>query len=166
MIALSHFNQLEPDAAMALLQPCVALPGWTAALVAARPFASLAALRHTAQALAESWGSAELEQALSAHPRIGEKPAGQQTHAALSRQEQSAVNVDDMQLAEALRMGNLRYEARFGRVFLIRAKGRSGEEILHALEQRLANSVTEEMAVALEQLREITLLRLAGAIGE
>jgi OHCU decarboxylase len=78
----------------------------------------------------ESWGSAELEQALSAHPRIGEKPAGQQAHAALSRQEQSAVNVDDMQLAEALRMGNARYEARFGRVFLIRAKGRSGEEIL------------------------------------
>jgi hypothetical protein len=51
MIALNHFNQLEPDAAMALLQPCVALPGWAAALVAARPFASLAALHHTAKAL-------------------------------------------------------------------------------------------------------------------
>lgn len=166
MIALNHFNQLDADAAMALLAPCVALPGWTAALVAARPFATLAALHHTAHTLAESWGSAELEQALSAHPRIGEKPAGQQTHAALSRQEQSAVNADDTLLAGALRTGNARYEARFGRVFLIRAKGRSGEEILHALEQRLANSDAEEMAVALEQLREITLLRLAGAIGE
>jgi 2-oxo-4-hydroxy-4-carboxy-5-ureidoimidazoline decarboxylase len=113
----------------------------------------------------ESWGSAELEQALSAHPRIGEKPAGSR-RMPLSRQEQSAVNVDDMQLAEALRMGNARYEARFGRVFLIRAKGRSGKRSCSALEQRLANSVTEEMAVALEQLREITLLRLAGAIGE
>lgn len=166
MIALNHFNQLDHEAAMALLQPCVALPGWTAALVAARPFTSLAALQHTAQVLAESWGCAELEQALSAHPRIGEKPAGQQAHAALSRQEQSAVNAHDRQLAEALRAGNADYEARFGRVFLIRAKGRSGEEILQALEQRLTHSDAEEITVALEQLREITLLRLAGAIGE
>ena len=166
MIALNRFNQLDHEAAMALLQPCVALPNWTAALVAARPFATLAALHHSALALAESWGRAELEQALSAHPRIGEKPAGQQAHAALSRQEQSAVNAQDTQLAEALRLGNAAYEARFGRVFLIRAKGRSGEEILQALEQRLTLSDAEEITVALEQLREITLLRLAGAIGE
>ncbi|KIS42736.1 2-oxo-4-hydroxy-4-carboxy-5-ureidoimidazoline decarboxylase [Kosakonia radicincitans] len=166
MIALNHFNQLSDDEAAALLQPCVAIPGWTAALVAARPFASLAALQQTAGDIAGAWGSAELEQALSAHPRIGEKPAGSQAHAALSRQEQSAVDDRDAQLAAALREGNARYEARFGRVFLIRAKGRSGEEILHALEQRLTNSDAEEIAAALAQLREITLLRLAGAIGE
>lgn len=166
MIALNHFNQLPEDEAAALLQPCVAIPGWTAALVAARPFASLAALQQTASDIAGAWGRAELEQALSAHPRIGEKPAGSQAHAALSRQEQSAVDDRDAQLAAALRKGNTRYEARFGRVFLIRAKGRSGEEILHALEQRLTNSDAEEIAAALEQLREITLLRLAGAIGE
>ena len=164
MIALNHFNQLPGDEAAALLQPCVAIPGWTAALVAARPFASLAELQQTASDIAGAWGRVELEQALSAHPRIGEKPAG--AHAALSRQEQSAVDNRDAQLAAALREGNARYEARFGRVFLIRAKGRSGEEILHALEQRLTNSDAEEIAAALEQLREITLLRLAGAIGE
>lgn len=75
------------------------------------------------------------------------------------------MNADDRQLAEALRLGNADYEARFGRV-LIRAKGRSVEEILEALRQRLTHSDAEETAVALEQLREITLLRLAGAIGE
>lgn len=166
MIALNHFNCLNHEAAMALIQPCVALPEWTAALVAARPFASLAALHHTAQALAESWGRAELELALSAHPRIGEKPAGAQAHAALSRQEQSAVNAQDRQLVLALRQGNADYEARFGRVFLIRARGRSGEEILQALGLRLTYSDAEEIVAALEQLREITLLRLAGAIGE
>jgi len=36
------------------------------------------------------------------------------------------VNDHDSQLAAALKAGNARYEARFGRVFLIRAKGRSG----------------------------------------
>ena len=107
-----------------------------------------------------------LTQALSAHPRIGEKPTGEQAHAALSRQEQGNVNDRDTQLAQALKAGNARYEARFGRVFLIRAKGRSGEAILAALSRRLQNSERDEVQEALAQLREITLLRLEGVIGE
>ncbi|WP_308328616.1 2-oxo-4-hydroxy-4-carboxy-5-ureidoimidazoline decarboxylase, partial [Enterobacter chuandaensis] len=105
-------------------------------------------------------------QALSAHARIGEKPAGARAEAALSRQEQGAVNESDADLAQALREGNARYEARFGRVFLIRAKGRSGEDILQILNARLANSDAQEVQAALEQLREITLLRLEGVISE
>ena len=114
----------------------------------------------------QNWDEAALAQALSAHPRIGEKPAGSAAEAALSRQEQGAVNEGDAALARALREGNARYEARFGRVFLIRAKGRSGEEILQALHARLENSDAQEIHAALEQLREITLLRLEGVIHE
>ena len=76
------------------------------------------------------------------------------------------MNDRDTALAKALREGNARYEARFGRVFLIRAKGRSGEEILQALHTRLENSDAQEIRAALEQLREITLLRLEGVIHE
>jgi 2-oxo-4-hydroxy-4-carboxy-5-ureidoimidazoline decarboxylase len=118
----------------------------------------------TAKSLTQNWDEAALAQALSAHPRIGEKPAGSAAEAALSRQEQGAVNDRDAALARALREGNARYEARFGRVFLIRAKGRSGEEILQALHARLENSDAQEVRAALEQLREITLLRLEGVI--
>ncbi|TCW16572.1 2-oxo-4-hydroxy-4-carboxy-5-ureidoimidazoline decarboxylase [Raoultella sp. BIGb0138] len=165
MIALNHFNQLAHADAVRLLEPCVAIPAWTAALVAGRPYPSLSALTACAQESMRGWGEAELTQALSAHPRIGEKAAGEQAHAALSRQEQSAVNPDDALLAEALKEGNARYEARFGRVFLIRAKGRSGEEILQALTQRLQHSEAQEVQAALAQLREITLLRLTGVVG-
>ena len=160
MIALSHFNLLAEDAARALLQPCVAIPAWTQALAAGRPYADLSALHHAARELTQTWGRAELEQALSAHPRIGEKPTGAQRHAALSRQEQASVNADDVALAQALKAANARYEARFG------AKGRSGEEILQALAQRLTLSDAEETARALGELRDITLLRLEGTIGQ
>ncbi|WP_275430038.1 2-oxo-4-hydroxy-4-carboxy-5-ureidoimidazoline decarboxylase, partial [Klebsiella aerogenes] len=84
-------------------------------------------------------------------------PAGSQAHAALSRQEQGSVDDRDAALAQALKEGNARYEARFGRVFLIRAKGRSGDEILAALSRRLQNSERAEVEDALAQLREITL---------
>lgn len=165
MNALERFNRLPLDEAIALLSPCVAIPAWAPALVQTRPYADRAALLARAQALMQRWGEAELQQAMSAHPRIGERPAGNQTHAALSRQEQSSVDRDDAQLAEALRTANAQYEARFGRVFLIRAKGRSGAEILQALRQRLHNDEAQERQVSLAQLREITLLRLEGVIG-
>ncbi len=80
-------------------------------------FASRHALLQTAREAMANWGEDELNAALSAHPRIGEKPTGGQAHAALSRQEQSAVDSENERLAQALREGNTRYEARFGRVF-------------------------------------------------
>ncbi|MCF8585304.1 2-oxo-4-hydroxy-4-carboxy-5-ureidoimidazoline decarboxylase [Enterobacter asburiae] len=166
MIALHDFNHLPHEKALALIHPCVALPKWADALALGRPYASRNELFSTANALTQNWDEAALAQALSAHPRIGEKPAGSQAEAALSRQEQGAVNEGDADLARALREGNARYEARFGRVFLIRAKGRSGEEILQALRARLENSDAQEVRAALEQLREITLLRLEGVISE
>ncbi|MFZ3620980.1 2-oxo-4-hydroxy-4-carboxy-5-ureidoimidazoline decarboxylase [Leclercia barmai] len=166
MITLNHFNRLSVAEATSLLAPCVAVPGWATALAEGRPWRSREAMLHAAQQLMASWGEVELNQALSAHPRIGEKPTGEQQHAALSRQEQASVNDGDAALARALREGNARYEARFGRVFLIRAKGRSGEDILQALSRRLDNSDSAEVQDALAQLREITLLRLEGAIGE
>ncbi|MEB7278496.1 2-oxo-4-hydroxy-4-carboxy-5-ureidoimidazoline decarboxylase [Enterobacter asburiae] len=166
MIALHDFNHLPHEKALALIHPCVALPEWADALVRGRPYASRDELFRTANALTQNWDEAALAQALSAHPRIGEKPAGSQVEAALSRQEQGEVNDRDADLAQALREGNARYEARFGRVFLIRAKGRSGEEILQALHARLENSDAQEVRAALEQLREITLLRLEGVISE
>lgn len=166
MIALNHFNQLSGEQAVAVLEPCVAVSGWAATLAAGRPWRSRAELLDAAQRLMAGWGEAELAEALNAHPRIGEKPTGQQAHAALSRQEQGSVDDRDAALAQALKEGNVRYEARFGRVFLIRAKGRSGEEILAALSRRLHNSDSAEVRDALAQLGEITLLRLKGAIGE
>ena len=162
MIALHDFNHLPHEQALALIHPCVALPRWADALVHGRPYASRDELFSTAKSLMQNWNEAALAQALSAHPRIGEKPAGSAAEAALSRQEQGAVNDRDAALARALREGN----ARYGRVFLIRAKGRSGEEILQALHARLENSDAQEIRAALEQLREITLLRLEGVIHE
>ncbi len=57
------------------------------------------------------------------------------------------------------------YEQKFGQVFLIRAAGRSREEILAALNTRLAHTPEEELVVIGQQLREIAVLRLEGLIG-
>ena len=76
MIALHDFNHLPAHDAVALLHPCVAIPGWADALVRGRPYPSRKVLFITAQALTQTWDGAALTLALSAHSRIGEKPAG------------------------------------------------------------------------------------------
>lgn len=157
---LTAFNQAEVEDARHQIAHCVALSDWRNAVVAGRPYATLESLLLTADELARTWDGEALRQALSAHPRIGEKPPGAGKEADLSRREQSSVSEADSALNQALRAGNLAYEQRFGQVFLIRASGRSGEEILDALERRLANDAQQEQREALNQLREITLLRL------
>lgn len=157
---LEQFNQVSIAEAKKQIAHCVALHDWVTALVAQRPFASLEALLQCGDNLARQWDARSLAQALSAHPRIGEKAQGQAKEAALSQGEQSGVNVDDHPLKQALKAGNAAYEQRFGQVFLIRAKGRSGEEILSELQRRLANDPQRELQEALDQLRAITLLRL------
>lgn len=160
--ALQQFNTANREQAIAMIAACVALPDWQTELVSGRPYASVETLLSKAAAISEHWKPTDLDAALQAHPRIGDKPKDASSESALSRQEQAAVNSHDTALAQALALGNADYEAKFGRVFLIRAKGRSGEEILTLLRQRLNLSEAEETGEALNQLRQITLLRLEG----
>ncbi|WP_205949627.1 2-oxo-4-hydroxy-4-carboxy-5-ureidoimidazoline decarboxylase [Pantoea sp. 1.19] len=164
MITLEDFNRLEAEQARAAIAHCVALPAWQQALVAARPFASRSELFAQAQRLMVSWQAADLDRALGGHPRIGERAVGSSRAAALSRGEQASLSDSDAATQAALRQGNADYEARFGRVFLIRAKGRSAQAMLTALRQRLTLSPQQELAEALAQLRDITQLRLEETI--
>ena len=55
---------------------------------------------------------------------------------------------------------NQAYQATFGYVFLICATGKSGDEILQLLRQRLANDPETELRVAADEMRKIMRLRL------
>ena len=63
-------------------------------------------------------------------------------------------------LAEEIAAGNAAYEERFGRVFIIRAAGRTRREILDELTRRLELDDAIEIQIVGEQLRDIALLRL------
>jgi 2-oxo-4-hydroxy-4-carboxy-5-ureidoimidazoline decarboxylase len=84
----------------------------------------------------------------------------------MSRSEQAGVDPSDNGTAAALAAGNRAYEEKFGRVFLIRAAGRTATEILAALSTRLTHSPAEEDRIVAQQLREIAVLRLQGVISE
>ncbi|MCU1472494.1 2-oxo-4-hydroxy-4-carboxy-5-ureidoimidazoline decarboxylase [Amnibacterium sp.] len=155
---LATFNTLAPDAAVDVLRPCADVPGWLADVVGGRPYDGVGSLLTFAEAAAAAWGPAEIDGALAHHPRIGERPATTGSEAALSTAEQSGISGDEDALAE----GNRTYEQTFGRIFLVRAAGRTSAEILEQLTLRLDNDPVTEDAVVAGQLREIALLRLEG----
>lgn len=163
MPTLKQFNESDAQQALRWIAHCVAIPDWQQQIIAQRPYASLAQLQAAALTASELWGKQELDLALTAHPRIGERPEGRGSEASASRDEQSAVQEAEQVLKQLIAQGNQQYEQRFQRVFLIRAKGRSPEEIVDSLQQRLSNSDNQEVLVSLQQLREITLLRLQEA---
>jgi 2-oxo-4-hydroxy-4-carboxy-5-ureidoimidazoline decarboxylase len=160
---LDHFNSVPADEAQALLTPCVDIRRWVEQIVQERPFASVDEAASLAARAAHPWTVEEIDAALAHHPRIGERAAGTGTEAGMSRSEQSGVD-SSAETARRLRAGNEAYEDKFGRVFLIRAAGRSAEEILAELERRLGNSPEDELPVIAGQLREIAVLRLRGVL--
>jgi 2-oxo-4-hydroxy-4-carboxy-5-ureidoimidazoline decarboxylase len=163
---LAEFNTADPARAAETLRPCIDVKRWVDTVAAARPFPAKGALLAFASEAASPFTPAEVESAMAHHPRIGERPAAATAEASMSRSEQAGVDPADTALAAALARGNRDYEAKFGRVFLIRAAGRTAPEILQALNERLENSPAEEDSIVAQQLREIAVLRLEGLITE
>lgn len=161
---LTEFNSLSRARAAEVVGPALDVPRWLDAVVDGRPYADHDALLETARTAAEPFTDEEIAGALAHHPRIGERAEGESAEAGLSRAEQSAVDPSDTDLQQRLREGNRAYEERFDQVFLIRAAGRTPEEILENLSARLGNDPATEQAVVADQLRQIALLRLEGLI--
>jgi 2-oxo-4-hydroxy-4-carboxy-5-ureidoimidazoline decarboxylase len=139
------------------LTACCAAPAWVHRVLAGRPYPAEPAFRSTVDAAFAALSWVDIEAALAGHPRLGERAPGAGQAATWSRSEQSGVTADT---AAALAAGNAAYEQRFGHVYLARAAGRSGAELLALLQQRLGNDTDTERAVVRAELRDITWLRL------
>lgn len=157
---LTRFNALGADAARSALIACCAATRWADALAAARPYPDRTALRARAHAELTALTWTDITEALDAHPRIGDRAEGGDRSASWSRGEQSGAAATDDDVRAALAEGNRAYERRFGHVFLIRAAGLSGEQLLAALRARLAGDPEDERAEVRRQLGGIAWLRL------
>ena len=160
---LQEFNSAPADRLRPMLAACCDVPRWVDGILAKRPYGDLAALTAVADQSLRELDDDEVDRALRAHPRIGDRPQGAGTEAAWSRREQSGVG-EDPGARDALAEGNREYEQRFGRVFLICATGLSAQEMLTSLRQRLTHDESTEAPVVHEELRKIALLRLAKVV--
>jgi 2-oxo-4-hydroxy-4-carboxy-5-ureidoimidazoline decarboxylase len=164
---LAAWNALAPATAAATILPCNGSLAWAAQLAALRPFATPFDLTCTADIVWRALPAADQQQAFDSHPRIGERHAKAATAASLalsSTEQASAQLTADTQAA--LAAANRAYEAKFGRIFIVCATGKSAEEMLLILQHRLSNDPASELREAAEQQRQITQLRLRKWLAE
>ncbi|QLY28921.1 2-oxo-4-hydroxy-4-carboxy-5-ureidoimidazoline decarboxylase [Nocardia huaxiensis] len=168
---LEWLGSLPLEDAEAQLLTCCASRRWARKMVANRPYMDEASLDEAARAGIRELDWADIEEALSAHPRIGDRAEAakpqelSQREAQWSQEEQSGTASAEAAVLEELRARNIAYENRFGHVFLIRATGRSAGEMLSELHRRLHNSVEDERLAVRAELADITVLRIRKLLG-
>ncbi len=163
---LHAFNTLPPEMAEAAFLACCASSRWARRMVQRRPFEDAADLIAAADAIWQELAPENWLEAFAAHPKIGEKPQQKSEHErAWSEREQAAAYFTSAATADALAEANRAYHARFGYTFIVCATGKSAEEMLAILQQRLQNDADTELPVAAEEQRKITELRLKKILG-
>ena len=141
------------------------MPRWVDEVAGGGPYASLDDLLDAAGLAATPLSAEEVDQALADHPRIGERHTGSGAGACFSAAEQESSASDDADLAAQLAEGNRAYEEKFGRIFLIRAAGRSRPGDPRRAERRLLLPPEDEVKVAASELRDIALRRVRQMFG-
>lgn len=164
MSASAILDRASETEARDALTRCCGATRWVQAMLARRPYGSDEALFRVAD---EEWSKVERDdvlEALTHHPRIGanvdELRKKYASTADWSAGEQAGAGAAAEETLLALRDGNVRYEARFGHIFVVCATGKSAAEMLALLEAREHNEPGDEWRIAAAEQAKIIRIRL------
>jgi 2-oxo-4-hydroxy-4-carboxy-5-ureidoimidazoline decarboxylase len=160
---LTWFNGLSSEAASERLRECCSASGWIREMMSGRPYPSLRSAVLTSDAIVVTMTVSQLEEALAAHPRIGEMPVGRhalERPAEWSRQDQAGVDTSDPGITFALAQANQEYERQFNHIYLVCASGKSGRQLIELLRSRMRNDAETEWEVVRGELQKINANRL------
>ena len=161
--ALARWNRLPVHQAEDEILPCCGSQAWARAISEKRPIRDAESLLTAHDEVWRSLAESDWREAFRCHPRIGEAAgpaAGSAQSAVWSEEEQGRAGLASTDVKDELAEANRTYEARFSRIFIVCATGRSAAEILGILRRRLGNDDAAELREAAEQQRQIAIIRL------
>jgi 2-oxo-4-hydroxy-4-carboxy-5-ureidoimidazoline decarboxylase len=161
-MTIATFDHLEPGAKKQLLMQCCASRAWIEKMIAMPPAEDLIDLFEDAEAAWYECNEEDWKEAFLHHPRIGDIDAlGQKfSDDRFAGTEQSAIHQASDESLRLLAEANEEYERKFGYIFIVCATGKSPEEMLEVLNERLQNTPEEEIKIAMDEQNKITKLRL------
>jgi len=160
---LDRLNSLAANEAEAEFGKCCGSTNWARRMAAECPFVSSNQLVTIADRI---WWSLEPEdwlEAFASHPKIGENKETRATAAEVQNwaaQEQAGAENAAEETVRSLAKLNREYEEKFGYIYIVCATGKSSEEMLAILRQRLPNDAETELRIAAREQSRITKLRL------
>lgn len=162
-MTLHELNTLPLPQLKEELTKCCGSSAWVNRMLPFFPADDLVELLEDAE---EQWflcTEADWKEAFAQHPKIGDTKSFKTKFAStaqLASVEQSGINNAPAQTIEALAQGNKEYEEKFGFIFIVYASGKSAEEMLAILLNRLQNSSEVEIEIAADEQNKITKLRI------
>jgi 2-oxo-4-hydroxy-4-carboxy-5-ureidoimidazoline decarboxylase len=131
-----------------------------------RPFDTVEGMHQSMMAVLDASTTADKLALIRAHPELAGKAAIAKTLTAESNAEQASAGLDKLTPEEFERFHQLNsaYAARFGFPFIIAVRLNDKTSILTAMQARLSNDETQEIAEALAQIGHISRLRLLDAV--
>ncbi len=160
---LEEFNTLENSDACESMLRCCGASDWARAMVHARPFHHIGQVIEMADLFWEHATEEDVLKAFSAHPKIGDKKNLVEKFATTAKwagTEQKGVESASEIIIDRLAENNKQYQEKFDFIFIVCATGKSAEEMLELLEERLQNKQEIEFLIAKEEQRKITHIRL------
>ena len=159
---LGRLNSLAASDAIEEFLKCCGSKNWARQMVAAG-HDSLDEMIADADRVWWSLGAQDWLEAFHSHPKIGEQKAAAATAVEAQQwceAEQSGIRDSAQQTLDDLAKLNHAYEEKFGYIFIVCASGKSCEELLAILRERLSNDPVEELRIAAAEQAKITRLRL------
>lgn len=156
-MTIKAFNKLNKAERTKQLTSCCGSLTWVALMLKRFPFASEQDLVDAATGIwYNQCNSIDWLDSFAHHPKIGDVKSLAKKFAG---KEQASVAAASKKTISALAHANTEYEAKFGFIFIVCATGRSATEMLRLLEDRLSNSIGEELHIAMGEQMKITILR-------
>jgi 2-oxo-4-hydroxy-4-carboxy-5-ureidoimidazoline decarboxylase len=160
---ISLLNTMPSDELRDAFFRCSGSKVWTENMLAAKPFADHSTLLANSNSSWQPLTKVDWLEAFKIHPRIGDIESLRKkfaSTAAWASNEQAGASHASEEVLKELSEGNDNYEKRFGYIFIVCATGKSAEEMLKILQDRLHNDPDTELAIACEEQKKITDLRL------
>lgn len=162
-MTLEQFNTLPLEEVRIELERCCGSTRWIEGMIQQRPFDSPSSMYQHSDRIWNSLSESDWKEAFTHHPKIGDMENLRAKFASTStwaEGEQSGVQTATEITLNQLANGNKDYENKFGYIFIVCATGKSAEEMLTILQQRLLNSHSDEIHIAASEQTKITKIRL------
>lgn len=161
-MTIADYDHLEATEKRSLLFQCCGSRKWVDKMLDLPPAEDLIDLFEDAEEMWYDCNEEDWKEAFTHHPMIGDLDSLQKKFSddRFARSEQTAVVNAADQVLQALVEGNKAYNEKFGYIFIVYANGKSVEEILDLLNERLENTPEEEIKIAMDEQNNITKLRL------
>ena len=170
---LDHINTAPHAEALELLDGLYEHSPWIAdKALRARPFQSLAHLKHTMTVVLKNAGKQAQIDLIRAHPELAGKAMVSQSLTAESTNEQNAAGLTQCTAEEFVTIQQLNndYNAKFGFPFILAVRGPRGnglpkQQIINTFARRLQNHPEFELAECLRNIHRVVELRLNDKFG-